>query len=131
MGKLDKFNEVVKDIDTISQKIIKRVSKLLEKEEKIKKEMNRLGVLNIDERFEEEITQIVFDAKIIVMERKAFIDAIVENNKNHEKFPFLHEVWSGTSYGREGVEGLQQLLIDLQEQYEDATIEELLKKFKS
>lgn len=79
------------------------------------------------------IVSLYQDARIVLGQIDSFSECLMKESlfeKNIEKYPFLYQVWSGDVYGLTEVDGLRELLVDLQNQSKMITIEKVLDQVK-
>ena len=131
MEKLNSLSSILEDISNTSEKIIRKSVPIIknifdEKKELMKKLQteSQLTEKEIYEKLNEISLSLVKDAKIIKNEMEEFIDYILGGI---EPSLFLTQVWLGDVYDCSGVEALKQLLVDLNSQLENCTIEYIIR----
>lgn len=143
MSKLTVFAKVLKRLDSTSQNIINASLAIMKKIQNVDSELvddlieekggdsetaDREALLNA---LQEASLDWTGDAEKVRQELDNFVleeDDIYTVNADMDTCPFLTEVWNGDSYDKTGVEGLQALLTDLENQLKDINEESLVRK---
>lgn len=98
---IDEFKHLMTQLNEISDKIIRVSIPLLKRNESLKSQ----------------IIELTNDSKCVKTDLNNLIKYIFKN-VDEKEIPYLSQVWEGDVYGTQGISALQELLKDLQEQYE-------------
>lgn len=141
MTNVNNVSKVLKSIHHVAEDVIIRTGKL---KRAIENDDDGL-IYDLQEEYssedEERVMDVISDviisfykdAKTVLGQIDSFSECVMKESlfeKNVSKYPFLHQVWTGDVYGPAEVEGLRELLKDLQSQSKIITMEEVLNRTK-
>ena len=119
------LNKTLDEILKLSQEILKKSSILYDNEKIIKQTMKSD---NKEDAFEDLVYDTINDAKTIIYEKKAFINFVM-GKEDESEIPFFQKVWRGDMYGKEGINGLEMLKQDLEEQLYNLNLEKICENY--
>jgi hypothetical protein len=142
LDELKNLTSVLTKLNDASNKLITTWTKLMKEQlvdvgdsdlvDMIVKLDRKLDKNHILESCRELALKEVQDAKACKTELTSFVKQDEQGkfsvNTNHKECPFLSQVWSGDIYDSQGIQGLNDLITDIQNQTKRATVKYLAKK---
>lgn len=135
MENLDQFQNILQELKKKSESIIRLSLPLLKKMaddktfiyDKIKSKYPSYDDKEIKLKMKNMSSELINDAQSIKKELPEFVDYILAKSSKNTK-SFLYQVWSGDVYGERGINGLKELLTDLDEQLKNCNENNLIEK---
>jgi len=130
---LDRLDETTREIFSRALEFSKDLARPSRSEllQEVIDECENLSTEDAIEHCKSVIVELTEDATRVKAELPGLIKSVdIKFEFDFSSRPLLYEVWSGDTYDKEGVEGLQALLSDLNEQKEKLTTEGIVNSVK-
>ncbi len=136
MEKLNRLVGVVDNLNKICEKIIRKsvpvMKRILNDKEKLiaqfQEQHPNLDEKNIRKQLQEISLSFIADAKVVKRELDPFINNLLDGEKLSSSEGFFMELWSGDVYECEGIDALEELLKDLENQLLNCTLDYVMNK---
>jgi len=136
MDRLNKLTETLNELSRIAREIIQRLLPLMEEINEpnndfianLKLKGCELADSQATKLLQDAVINLTVDAKTVQRELHIFSTAIIRSSKSLKdaNCPFMKEVWYGDAYGRDGLEGILSLKLDLEKQLRAADEDKIL-----
>lgn len=138
MNQLNKLTVTLNAIKNLSKKIISTAIPIMKELENSENDLLDEFLDSVDSLNEKEALEflqdislsLVKDAECVVKEIESFSGSVVLGeeaiDEGEDEYPFLMMVWYGDTYGIDGIEGLNTLVLDLQKQLADINEDNIL-----